>query len=150
MTRVVQHLERPLFLRNAIFPSTQNQYSLSSSKNDAYIIAHVAFSSAAKCLNRKYFVLLHLRLVIASDNGNALAAVDAMLVNVVAVQVANTFDWKRMTIYFNFVALHCFLDYRADVSNAYVDSSFLSSFSLLSRPVYKHYISLECRCSSHP
>ena len=54
---------------------------------------NVASSCATEGLDRENLALLHLGLVVAFDDRHALAAVDAVLDDVVAVQVPDTFDW---------------------------------------------------------
>ena len=87
-----------------------------------HIVSHVALAGTTEGLDGEHFAFLHLGLVGALDDGDTLAAVDDMLVNVVTVEVPDTLDGVHGSVEFDLVALHRLLDGGADVTHADVNA----------------------------
>ncbi len=92
MILAMLRLEHPLSWRNGMFPSAPDQCRSIHVGDFAHVVAHIAFARAPKCFDRKDLVLFHFRLVIALDNGHAFTAMNTMLDNVMAIEIANAFD----------------------------------------------------------
>lgn len=90
-----------------------------------YIVSHVALSSTTESLDSKNFAFFHLRLVRAFHNWYALATVDNVLVNVVTIQVPDTFDGVHCSVKLDLVAFHGLLDSSTNVTNTDINSGFL-------------------------
>lgn len=91
------------------------------------LLVHITVTRAAEGLNGKDIALLHLGLVAALDDGHALGAVDAVVVDGMAVQVADGLDGKHLTVDLDLVALHDLLDDGANVAHAHVDTGLLDT-----------------------
>ena len=90
----------------------------------ANIIADIAFAGATKGLDRKDLAFFHLGLVAALDNGDAFTAVNAVLNNVVTIQVLDRLDRIGLSGQLHFVALHGFLNGSANIAHSDIDAGF--------------------------
>lgn len=93
----------------------------------SYVVTHVALSRAPEGFNRKDLIFFHLCLVVTLHDRYTFAAMDTMLDDIVAIEVANTFNRQRMAVELYFVAFHGFLDSSTDVAHPHIDASFLNS-----------------------
>lgn len=100
---------------------------ISRGKWFTYIIADVAFACAAEGFNGKSLAFFHFGLIAALDDGHGLAAVDGVVSNGMAVQVADAFHWEHLALDFDLVALHDFLDRCANIAHADVDAGFFDT-----------------------
>lgn len=92
---------------------------------NTYIVPHVALSGTAESFHSKNLIFLHLCLVTALHDGHTLAAMDNMLVNVVTVQVPDTFHRVCRPVNITLVAFHDLLDSCTDITDADINSCFL-------------------------
>lgn len=88
---------------------------------------HVTVTRAAEGLDGKDIALLHLGLVVALDDRHALGAVNAVVADGVAVQVADGLDGEHLAVDLDLVALHDLLDGSTNVAHAHVDTGLLDT-----------------------
>ena len=67
------------------------------------VICDIASSSRPEGFDGENFTLLHLGLIIALDDRYGLATVDAVLNDVVTVEVSDRLDWVRLAVKLKFV-----------------------------------------------
>ncbi|ROW00836.1 hypothetical protein VMCG_06534 [Cytospora schulzeri] len=91
------------------------------------LVPNVAVSGATEGLNGKHVALLHLGLVVRLDDGDALVAVDAVVVDRVPVQVPDGLDGVSLAVQLDLVALHRLLDGPADLAQPGVDARLLDT-----------------------
>lgn len=101
------------------------------------IVVHVTLSGTAEGFDCKNLSLFHLRLVTTLDDGHTLSTMDDMLVDVVSIQIPDTFHRIGSTADLDFVALHRFLDGSSDVTHTDVDTGFLCRGQLPSSQSYR-------------
>lgn len=87
------HLGHPLSWRNGMFPSASSQYRSICAEDVSHVVAHIALPRAPKSFDCKDLIFFHFRLVIALDNRYAFATMNTMLDNIMAIEIADTFDW---------------------------------------------------------
>ena len=84
-----------------------------------------ASSSAPKSFDGKDFSFFHLGLIGVLDKWDGLAAMDAILLDIVASDVSYWFYGIDLPTNLNFIAFHGFLDGGADVADADIDTGVL-------------------------
>lgn len=87
-----------------------------------YFFPSVAAASGPKGLNRKDFAFFHLGLIRVLNKRNCLLAVDMVVLDVMAAEVAHWFDGVRFAADLDFVALHRLLNGGTDVTDANIDA----------------------------
>lgn len=105
------HWQMNLFGRMRIDPVSVNPVA----------IPKQASTRGAECFDGKDLALFHLGLVLILDEWNLLAAMDAILFDIVGAEAADGFHRVGLVGYGHFVGLHSFLDGSADVAYTDVD-----------------------------
>lgn len=88
-------------------------------------IFDISFAGAAEGLDGKDVALFHALRGSRLDKGDLLVAVDLVAQDVMAADIPNRFDGDYLSVEFDFIALHDFLDCLADVIDSRIDASFL-------------------------
>lgn len=94
---------------------------------NANIVVQLSSTSRSKCLNGKHLSLLHLSLILVLDKRDRLSTVDLVMFDVMRRDVADWFDGVCLSVDFDFVAFHRFLDCSTDVANTNIDSRSLDT-----------------------
>mmetsp|Transcript_16786 Transcript_16786/g.53694 ORF Transcript_16786/g.53694 Transcript_16786/m.53694 type:complete len:566 (+) Transcript_16786:740-2437(+) len=92
-----------------------------------HVLHNEAAAGGTKRLDREHLALLHLGVVGALHDGHALAAVDPVRRNGVAVEIPDALDLVCLAIQLDLVALHHLLDCFADVTQTHVNASGLDA-----------------------
>lgn len=109
------------------------EYVMTVGKMDeTYSIKEIATTSRSKCFNSKYLSSFHLSVIIVLDKWYRFPSVNAILLDIVASDVAHCLDREGVTIDVNLVAFHCFLYGSANIADADIDSRSLEVVSVKS------------------
>lgn len=98
---------------------------------DPDVVSEISFAGAAESFDGEDLAFFHALRGRRLDEGDLFGAVDLVAQDVVAGDVADRFDGDGLAVELDFVALHDFLDGRADVVDSGVDASFLGGWGCL-------------------
>lgn len=92
---------------------------------DSHIVPEISSASTAKGFDGEHVTFFHPLAGLGLDEGDLFVAVDLVAQDVMASDVLNCFDRDDLSVEFDLVALHHFLDCLADVIDPGIDSGFL-------------------------
>ena len=95
---------------------------------NSYVVADISFASAAEGFDGEHIAFFHALGGSGLDERDLFVAMDLVAQDVMASEIPNRFDRDDLSVEFDFVTLHYFLDCLTDVIHPGIDASFLGVY----------------------